>query len=195
MRKYILLAITLVFLISCSSIPLTSLYKLSKVDLHTINPKVIAVAIKTPDYIRSGQINLKLSYTPEGEIEKPLNFVLVKYDGFKEYKNYIEKGYSISSYKLSESDAVELSNFRKKKFLTQKKDKRNHMTKVSVSFKDLCRIKEPKNEDVLISILLKTNTNSGFFPLWDKMDLKKEAIKKGIKVDKEIASKHCPDYQ
>jgi len=191
MRNILLFITSLFFLASCSSIPLNSLYKVSKVDLRTINPKVIAVAIKIPEHLRARKLSLKLSHTPEGEIVKPLVFSLIKYDGSKEYKKYKENGYSISSYKLSDQDVDRLIKFRKQEFLSKNNRNKKYNTKVSVAYKGLCRTGASNNKPVLISILLKTNNTSHFFPLVQEMDLRAEATKRGLNVGKEVVKKQC----
>ena len=192
MRNHLLFLTSLFFLISCSSIPIKSLYQLSKVNLRTINPKVIAVAIKVPEHLKVRKLSLELSHTPEGETVKPLKFSLIKYDGSKEYKKYQESGYSISSYKLSEQDVVKLINYRQKEFISQNNKNKKYTTKVSVAYKGLCRTRKSNKKSVLLSILLKTNNTSNFFPLVQKMDLRAEASKKGLKVGKEVVKELCP---
>lgn len=184
MRKTVTLILLSLLLTACSSIPLTSLYKLSKLDIKTINPKVVKVALQLPDYLKLGPVSLILSYTPEGAIEKPVEFKLTRTMRLKEYKKFEKNGYYISSYELTEKDTNTLIKFRQNILSRSDTHNTKHKTKIKIKYQSLCRESIPNEKPILLSVYLKTSNQSGFFPLSEDIDIFSELKKNKPKLDK-----------
>jgi len=196
MKKNTLLLLLSIFIVACTSIPITSLYKLSKLDLKTIDPKEVKVAIQIPDYLKVGAVKLKISYTPEGAKEKPVVFLLKKVRGLKSYEKYEQKNYSITSYELTEKDVDTLVKFRKNIIQNSNRSgstKTNNTTKITIQYTSLCRVKSPKDKKpIFLSIYLNTTKTSGFFPLSKNIDLTKNLKQRGVTFNKSTI-KLCTD--
>ena len=169
-------------IVSCTSIPVTSLYKLSKIDIRTLNPRETGVALKFPSDYEIGQVKLKFSYTLPNQKENPLEFILVKKTGQKGYQKYKQQGYSIISYSLSEKDAERLIEKRRNILVKKKPNRNKGETKISISYKGLCK-KIPNDKSFLLSIYLKTSQSSGYFPFIQNMDMFAKAKEKGYRFD------------
>lgn len=164
-------------LISCSSISLVGMYKLSKVDPLSADPAQIKVAIKTDKVIKvnDGAVKIKFGYqSDDGTID-----INDEFDVNIDYQSAIAQSLFtdiatneyVTVLSLNESDA---KKFRQNQFLISKhktEDKKGQGY-FSLGLDNFCLPNPLPERELTVDVFLQTERQDGFFKFLSDVDLK-----------------------
>lgn len=162
----------------CGHIPVSTMYKLWSFDTATADPAGIRAAIRIPAALRPRDGGAKLTITTRGPGDtKPevTSFVLKEVSNPAELRHldrFQRAGYPITLYKLSEADAASLRQMQQQiRKARETSEKREGSLGVSI---DACHAGGLPPGAILSSTYLRLDTETGFMPLLDDVDLRKE---------------------
>jgi len=158
----------------CTSIPVTSLAKLSKVDFETTDLSVLRAAVQLPSYLRPlpGSARLLVTVERSGvpKIERTLR--LQEVDDPEAATINVESavGRRLYAYALSPKAARSLEQLRSQLLAEQSGTEKRNLT-LSVAA-DACHTAIPPDGPVPMTTYLKTTETRSFVPLIRNMDLR-----------------------
>lgn len=152
----------------CGHVPVTSMYKLSKVDTRTTDIEKLQVAVQIPKAVnvREKGVTMVMSlkktdnlpklyerFELEGVVGKIDNAVLMKFQ---------KDDRKILIYQIARADIKRLNRFRKIQAGENPDKKREGQISIRTA---LCRKTDLKRDDIKLSTFLKTSETKKFIPL------------------------------
>lgn len=160
-------------LAGCSSVPLTSIPPLARIDARTTDLSMLRVAVQLPDALRprSGGVKLDVVTKLAGEAETRTSFAMME-------MSPRERGglpappqnASIYAYRLSPEDAARFEALRASMVEQGKNGKRGSMG-LGVAAKEFCRANAAPQAALLVTIYLMTSETKSFIPVVRDFDL------------------------
>lgn len=182
-----LLIVVSIFLASCSSMPLTTMYKLHKLDPMEADPAQIKVAIRADDRIgiREGgaKIEVKIDFEDgTAGIDETFAIEITRNPIMStELVEDKKPGESVTVLQLTEADA---QRFRllQSTLETYDQDERKGTGSFGVGLSGICLFSPMADDEVLVDIFLQTNVYDGFYVLVRNLELKKKLEQEGVTV-------------
>jgi hypothetical protein len=161
-------------LAGCSSVPLTSIPPLARIDAKTTDLSVLRVAVQLPDALRprSGGVKLDVVTKLTGEAETRTSFAMTELGETHERTSLPAppQGFSTYVYRLSPDDAARFEALRASMIEQGKQGKRGSMG-LSVAAKEFCRANTGPQASLLATIYLMTSETKSFVPVVRDFDL------------------------
>ena len=171
------------FVSACSSIPLSTMYQLSKANLMTMDPNHVGAAVRIPNQLREGKDGVKIQFSSWIDDEKDkadvLSFKLERVSNAEDLqaiKPFEKPLFTTMLYKISAGDVEKLKQYRQ----AVKRKKEALGSRLHGSFSvgaTYCRTEKISDRPVLVSNWIKVSKTSGLLPLFINNDLG-ELIKK-----------------
>ena len=169
----VLMSAAALVLAGCSSVPLTSIPPLARIDAKTTDLSMLRVAVQLPDALRprSGAVKLDVVTKLAGEAEAKTSFAMMEL-------SVRERGglpappqnSSIYAYRLSPEDAARFEALRASMVEQGKNGKRGSMG-LGVAAREFCRANAAPQAALLVTIYLMTSETKSFIPVIRDFDL------------------------
>jgi len=183
-----ILFLAAMFLSACTSVPLTTLYKLHKIDPMEADPAQIKVAIRADDRIgiREGGAKIEVKFEAEdGSLnidETYLVEIIRNPDMSAELLAGINPGESVTVLGLTQSDIQRMRAVQSSVAAISKDDPEGSGS-LGVFLDGVCLQSKMPEGTVLIDIFLQTSDQDGFFVLSRNLDLRKQSMQDGTDLD------------
>lgn len=161
-------------LAGCSSVPLTSIPPLARIDAKTTDLSMLRVAVQLPDALRprSGGVKLDVVTKLAGEAETKASFAMMELSDARDRAGLPAppQGASTYAYRLSPSDAVRFETLRASMIEQGKQGRRGSMG-LGVAAREFCRANAAPQAPQLATIYLMTSETKSFVPVVRDFDL------------------------
>lgn len=160
-------------LAGCSSVPLTSIPPLARIDAKTTDLSMLRVAVQLPDALRprSGGVKLDVVTKVAGEAEAKTSFAMAEMSARERTGLPASpQGSSIYAYRLSPEDAARFEALRASMIEQGKQGKRGSMG-LGVAAKEFCRANAAPQASLPVTIFLMTSETRSFVPVVKDFDL------------------------
>jgi hypothetical protein len=169
------LALLALLFVACTSIPISSMYSLSKIDPMTADPEQIRVAIRVDDSVNAtrGSAQIVTTYQSEdGSIDEEHTFDVQMTSVQKLTAKLLKgtlPGEKVTVMSLTAADAATMRGFQQRVFESQKAEVKATGS-FSLRFGQLCLDRDLPEGDVPLTLFLKTQTNEDYI-VFIKTDL------------------------
>lgn len=174
-----LLIVVSIILTGCAGMPLTTMYKLHRLDPMEADPAQLKVAIRADERIgiREGGATIEVKFNSEdGTVNIDDTFII------EVIRNPIinagllgnnRPGESVTVLQLTETDA---QRFRLLQSSLEKyqQQKRKGSGSFGVGISGICFVRPMPGNDVVVDIFLQTSADDGFYVLVNKMNLREK---------------------
>jgi hypothetical protein len=161
-------------LAGCSSVPLTSIPPLARIDAKTTDLSMLRVAVQLPDALRprSGGVKLDVVTKLAGEPEAKTSFAMMEMNEARERTGLPAppQGASTYAYRLSPTDAARFETLRASMIEQGKQGKRGSMG-LGVGAREFCRANAAPQASLPVTIYLMTSETKSFVPVVKDFDL------------------------
>jgi hypothetical protein len=161
-------------LAGCSSVPLTSIPPLSRIDAKTTDLSMLRVAVQLPDALRprSGGVKLDVVTKLAGEPEAKTSFAMMEMNEARGRAGLPAppQGASTYAYRLSPTDAARFEALRASMIEQGKQGKRGSMG-LGVAAREFCRANAAPQASLSVTIYLMTSETKSFVPVVKDFDL------------------------
>jgi hypothetical protein len=158
----------------CSSVPLTSIPRLARIDAKTTDLSMLRVAMQLPEALRPRSDGVRLDVVTKvaGEAEMKTSFVMVEMSDARDRAGLPAppRGSSTYPYRLSSADAARFEALRASMVEQGKQGKRGSMG-IGVAAKEFCRVNEAQTTSLPVTIYLMTSETKSFVPVVRNFDL------------------------
>jgi hypothetical protein len=181
MFRIITLLTCILSVAACTSIPITSLYKLYKFDIFEASPDEFRIAIRTHEYmlIKKGSVVLKIGFTAEDDslIIDDTYFVEIERNGVLTGELLDDKApnESVTIMQFSPDDAKQfattlrlISNYR------EASGKEGRRSTVDFNIDGLCVTQPLPDGKIPMDVLLQSTFEDGYFVFLNNVDARKE---------------------
>ena len=161
-------------LAGCSSVPLTSIPRLARIDAGTTDLSMLRVAVQLPDVLRprSGGVKLDVVTKLAGEAEAKTSFAMVETSEARDRAGLPAppQGSATYAYRLSPGDAARFEALRAAMVEQGKQGKRGSMG-LGVAAKEFCRANAAPQASLPVAIYLMTSETKSFVPVVRDFDM------------------------
>lgn len=177
--KAILLISTLVFVASCSNIPLTSMFKLMNFNPLETDPSQLRVAVRAPEGIsvRDGDIVINFSFkTDDPSVSFNHSFDVIKNESYElstDLTAEIEGNEKISVMQLREEDAQTMADGQQAIKAYRREHENGGAGSMNVRLVSACRNEGFSWDRSALNVYLKTEADADFFLFLEDMDVTK----------------------
>ena len=178
--RFRLLIVVSFFLTGCMGMPLTTMYKLNRLDPMEADPAQIKVAIRADDRIgiRKGGANIEVKFDSEdGSLNIDETFVIeIIRNPIMSIELMKDKslGESVTVLQLTKSDAQRLKVLQSS-LEPYREGERKGTGSFGVSLTGVCLYSPIPAGEVLVDIFLQTSDYDGFFVFVRNLDLRKKS--------------------
>lgn len=188
LNLFVVMASTLM-ITACSSVPMTSMWKMSKLNPLTMNPDGVSIAVVTHKAVQFSKdsVHLKMAYKTAlaknpytKKFPVQINDDALVLDGAdkKLFAGYQSADEATSTFSLSQQNAQEMRVLQRR--ITQlKKDKVPGSGSISVGIENIC-LSDLSFETVEADIFARFNQKEGYILLVKGIDLLETMAKNGI---------------
>ena len=167
-----------VMLAGCSSVPLSSLVQLTRINAETTDLAALRVAVRLPSALkpRPGGVNMDVLLKVTGEPDQKTTFFLAEtHDAgdLSGLSSAARPGFSIYAYRLAPSDIERLILMRAA-LLKQRQDGKRGSLGVGIAAKEFCLVGALPSGSLLSTTYLLTSETRSYVVLTDDLDLGKE---------------------
>jgi hypothetical protein len=171
-------SLPLILLTACTSIPLSSMLSLSRIDFGTTDVAALRIAVELPDVIdaREGGVHMEVEYVV-GEAKDKMVFRLkedVAQEGLRGLLPNPVDGRHVKSYRLRDEDIRTLNRIRTD-VLARKQQGDKGSLGFGVSAKEFCRRESLENKTLEVTTFVATSETKGFVVLLKDYDLNQDA--------------------
>jgi hypothetical protein len=173
---------------ACTSVPLTTLYKLNKIDPMEADPAQIKIAIRADDRIgiREGGAKIEVKFEAEDgslNIDETYLVEIIRNPEMRA-ELFADKnpGESVTVLGLTKSDIQRMRAVQSSVAAISKGDPEGTGS-LGVFLDGVCLHSKMPEGDVLIDIFLQTSDQDGFFLLSRNLDLRKQSMQDGTDLD------------
>jgi len=174
--KILLFVISFFTLLSCSTIPLVSIYKLSQLEPLSADPQQIRIAVRTCKVfsVQKGDVRMSLGYQADDGslIIDDLYLVEVIHGDVlqKELLNDLQDNDAITILHLSDSDAKQM--YKTQQFIAKRnaiglKGKGSFSVGTTIS----CLSSALPSDEILVDILIQTDPQESFYAISENLDV------------------------
>ncbi|MDN5005766.1 hypothetical protein ACFQZO_33485 [Bradyrhizobium sp. GCM10027634] len=161
-------------LAGCSSVPLTSIPSLARIDAKTTDLSMLRVGVQLPDALRprSGGVKLDVVTKVTGEAETKTSFAMMEISEARDRVGLPvpPQGSSTYAYRLSSGDAARFEALRASMIEQGKQGKRGSMG-LGVAAREFCRANAAPQPSLPVTIYLMTSETKSFIPVVQDFDL------------------------
>ncbi|NRA62230.1 MAG: hypothetical protein HRU25_15295 [Psychrobium sp.] len=172
--KIIMLAI-IILLAGCSSIPISTMYKMRNFNPGTVEPQLLVIAVRAPKALmfRKGDVVVDYSYkSPDVNFERHyLVEISTSYAIPVELKEDTLSGEYITVLHLSKEDALDMATKQQLVKEYRAKGDNEGVGYFSFSLKSSCRVKDVPLNDFLVNVYLKFEKVK-FHPFFVDLDVR-----------------------
>jgi hypothetical protein len=170
----VLASAALLVLTGCSSVPLTSIPRLARIDAKTTDLSMLRVAVQLPEALRprSGGVKLDVVTKIAGEAETKTSFAMIEMSDTRDRTGLPAppQGSSTYAYRLSSGDAARFEALRASMVERGRQGKRGSMG-LGVAAKEFCRANAAPQQSLPVTIYLMTSETTSFVPVVRDFDL------------------------
>lgn len=183
-----LLIVGTLFLTGCTSMPLSTMHKLHRLDPMDADPAQIKVAIRTDDRIgiRKGGASIEVKFDAEdGTLSIDETFIIEIIRNPIMSTKLVENkkpGESVTVLQLTKTDAQRLKLLQSS-LLPYRQGERRGTGSFGVGLTGICLHGPIPVGEVLVNIFLQTSDNDGFYVFVRNLELKKKLEQEGITAD------------
>jgi len=165
-------------LAGCSSVPLSSLVQLTRINAETTDLAALRVAVRLPSALkpRPGGLNMDVMLKVTGEPDQKTTFFLAETHDAGDLSGLsgaARPGFSIYAYRLAPSDIERLTQMRAA-LLKQRQDGKRGSLGVGIAAKEFCLVGALQSGSLLSTTYLLTSETRSYVVLTDDLDLGKE---------------------
>jgi hypothetical protein len=161
-------------LAGCSSMPLTSIPRLARIDAKTTDLSVLRVAVQLPEALRprSGGVKLDVVTKLTGEAETKTIFSMMEISEARDRVGLpsAPQGAAIHAFRLVPGDAARFEALRATMLEQGKLGKRGSIG-IGVAAKEFCRTNAARQASLPVTIYLMTSETKSFVPVVSDFDL------------------------
>jgi hypothetical protein len=166
-----------VMLVACTSIPVSSMLALSRIDFTTTRIEDLRVAVEIPSAIapREGGVHLEV-LAKQGEKVDKFVFKLAEDQpqiGLKGLLPFPAPGKIMYAYRLRDEDVLKLTKLRAER-LEAKKDGEKGSLSMGISAREFCRKVGIDNDALTITTFIATSETNGFIVLIRDYDVRSD---------------------
>jgi len=167
-----------VMLAGCSSVPLSSLVQLTRINAETTDLAALRVAVRLPSALkpRPAGVNMDVLLKVTGEPDQKITFFLAETHDASDLSGFssaARPGFSIYAYRLTPSDIERLILMRAA-LLKQRQDGKRGSLGVGIATKEFCLVGALPSGSLLSTTYLLTSEMRSYVVLTDDLDLGKE---------------------
>ncbi len=162
---------------ACTSIPIASIYKLSRIDFLTTDLHLFRFALTIPDDLKPmpGGVQMDLAYT---QGEKPEEKRVVRLEESMASADFVglpsaPKGTKTYVYKLPENEVVTLNKIRNDAILAKAKKQKGSLS-MGIAAKEFCANNPIPKLPLLITTYVLSSENSEYVVLTRDIDLRSD---------------------
>jgi hypothetical protein len=165
-------------LAGCSSVPLSSLVQLTRINAETTDLAALRVAVRLPSALkpRPGGLNMDVMLKVTGEPDQKTTFFLAETHDAGDLSGLsgaARPGFSIYAYRLAPSDIERLTQMRAA-LLKQRQDGKRGSLGVGIAAKEFCLVGALPSGSLLSTTYLLTSETRSYVVLTDDLDLGQE---------------------
>jgi len=165
-------------LAGCSSVPLSSLVQLIRINAETTDLAALRVAVRLPSALkpRPGGVNMDVLLKVTGESDQKTTFFLTETHDAGDLSGLsgaARPGFSIYAYRLAPNDIERLILMRAA-LLKQRQDGKRGSLGVGIAAKEFCLVGALPSGSLLSTTYLLTSETRSYVVLTDDLDLGKE---------------------
>lgn len=174
-------------LTGCAGMPLTTMYKLKRLDPMEADPAQIKIAIRADGRIgiRDGDAKIDIKFhSKDGSVSIDETFMIeIIRDPIMSMELVENKkpGESVTLLQLSMADAQRFRALQST-IATHKRDERKGTGSFGVGLGGICLFSPVPDDEILLDIFLQTSENDGFYVLTKELDLTKTLEKEEVTV-------------
>ncbi len=170
----VLARVAAVALAGCSSVPLTSIPRLARIDAKTTDLSMLRVAVQLPDALRprSGGVKLDVVTKVTGEAETRTSFSMMETSEARDRGGLPAppQGSATHAYRLAPADAARFEALRAAMVEQGRQGKRGSMG-LGVAAKEFCRANTAPQAALPVTIYLMTSETKSFVPVVSDFDM------------------------
>ena len=183
-----LACLIVLFLAGCTSMPLTTMYKLSRMDPMDADPEQIKVAVRADEAIGIGKGDAQIEFKFDAE-DNSLNIdeiylIEVVRNPVVQGELYADKkpGESITVLGLTTSDAQRMKQLQLEMALFRKGDVKGSGS-FRVNLSGMCLHNKMPPGEVQVDMFLQTSEQDGFFVMAKNLDMREVLAEEGRNMD------------
>lgn len=162
-------------LAGCSSVPLTSIPRLARIDAKTTDLSMLRVAVQLPEVLqpRSGGVKLDVVTKVAGEAEAKTSFSMMEMSEARDRADLPPPpplGSATHAYRLSPADAARFEALRAAMVEQGRQGRRGSMG-LGVAAKEFCRANAAPQSALPVTIYLMTSETKSFVAVVKDFDL------------------------
>ncbi|QIP09067.1 hypothetical protein [Bradyrhizobium symbiodeficiens] len=161
-------------LAGCSSVPLTSIPRLARIDAKTTDLSMLRVAVQLPEVLRprSGGVKLDVVAKVAGEAEAKTSFSMMETSEARDGGGLPAppQGSSTHAYRLSPADAARFEALRTAMVEQGKQGRRGSMG-LGLAAKEFCLANATPQASLPVTIYLMTSETKSFVPVVRDFDM------------------------
>ncbi len=165
----------LILLTSCTSVPLSSLPALSRIDFQTTRMEDLRVALELPKVIRPKERGVMLDVAASlGSAQEKMQFRLIPADGPKEPQGLISassRDRAVYTFKLTAQD-VDTLNQTRARILDAKQNGDKGELSLGIAAKEFCRVSALPEGTIAATTYIATTETNGYIPVIRNYDLR-----------------------
>jgi len=174
--KRIMLLLMVLSIIGCAGIPLSSVYKMMTTNPFEFHPDAISIAVKRSNVIQvqTGDVELKFSIHSDKLDLKVLQQYFLVVDNTPRVTTITEElknNEALTVLTLSTEDVIRMKNLQKRMRDHLKKGGKSSDFGFSVRVLEGCKNTNDIPDNVFVSLFLKLDSRSDFFPLYEYFDI------------------------
>jgi hypothetical protein len=162
---------------ACTTVPVSSIFALSRIDFTTTSIGDLRVAIEIPDAIAPNEGGVKMEVVAKlGAKEDKFTFKLVEeqaHFGMKGLLPFPQKGNRVYAYRLSDSDTATLVKLRNERLIGKKPGEEGSLG-IGISAKEFCKKSNLQTVPLEVTTFLATSETQGFITLSKDFDLRSD---------------------
>jgi hypothetical protein len=178
-KSFRVLLLSATFALSaCSSIPLGSLYKLSRIDFMTTDLSRFRLALTLPNTLKpqQGGVHMDLAYK---QGEKPEEKRVVKLEESKYAPDFVglptsPPGTKTYVYRLPQNEVITLNKIRNDAIIAKAKNQKGYL-RMGIAPKEFCAESAVPKQPLLVTTYVLSSENGEYVVLTRDIDLRSDA--------------------
>jgi hypothetical protein len=172
---YLMLAGVAFGLAACSSVPLTSIPALSRIDFRTTDFAALRAGLRLPDALRPqpNGVELQVTLRINGSPDDTTTFSLIEIPGGN-LPDSGQAGKLDFIYRLSEADSRRFNAIREKTNVARQQNRRGSVD-LSIAPKQFCLLRPLPDGPLLVTTYIQTSETKRFLVLTRDLDLRTAA--------------------
>lgn len=165
-------------LTACTSIPITSLVKLSRIDFMTTDLRLFRFAVTLPNDLkpRPGGVHMDLAYSQGDKPEEKRVVKLEQSDSAPDYVGLPKAGVGTKTYvyRLPADEVATLNKIRNDALIEKSKGKKGSLT-MGIAAKEFCANNKIPDQPLLLTTYVLSSENNEYVVLTKDIDIRSDA--------------------